>query len=94
MELFYTAWGIVQQFIAADAQMPKEVNLPVPADRQTVKELVSRREYPVVDVIESLKPLSQVDLTESSEKTVVANVEKEGENMLNSAIVAPVAKII
>ena len=36
MELFYTSWGIVQQFIAADAQMPREVSLPVPADRQAV----------------------------------------------------------
>ena len=44
MELFYTSWGIVQQFIAADAQMPREVSLPVPADRQAVKELVARRD--------------------------------------------------
>lgn len=34
MELFYTSWGIVQQFIAADAQMPREVSLPVPADKR------------------------------------------------------------
>ena len=32
MEVFYQGWGIVQQFIAADARMPKEVGLPRPAD--------------------------------------------------------------
>lgn len=49
MELFYTSWGIVQQFIAADAEMPREVYLPVSADRQAVRELVARRNYPIVD---------------------------------------------
>jgi len=28
MEAFYRGWGIVQQFIAADAQLPREVALP------------------------------------------------------------------
>ena len=64
MELFYTSWGIVQQFIAADAQMPREVSLPVPADRQAVKELVARREFPIVDVVDALEPLAQPNLTE------------------------------
>lgn len=30
MEVFYNAWGIIQQFIKADARLPKEVSLPVP----------------------------------------------------------------
>lgn len=68
MELFYTSWGIIQQFIAADAEMPREVNLPAPADRQAVKKLVSRRDFPVVDVIEALEPLSQADLIISTKK--------------------------
>ncbi len=94
MELFYTAWGIVQQFIAADAKMPPEVNLPVPADRQAVRELVSRREFPVVDVVAALEPLSQTDLTISTVKSVTASVEKSGDHLLNSAIIAPVATLL
>ena len=70
MELFYTSWGIVQQFIAADAQMPREVSLPVPADRQAVKELVVRREFPIVDVVDALEPLAQPNLTEQINQTV------------------------
>lgn len=91
MELFYTAWGIVQQFIAADANMPKEVNLPIPADRQAVRELVSRREYPIMDVVEALEPLSQPNLTKRHLRGIDLSVEKEGEAQLNDTILAPVA---
>lgn len=91
MELFYTAWGIVQQFIAADANMPKEVNLPVPADRQAVRELVCRREFPIMDVVEALEPLSQPNLTEQHLHGIDLSIEKEGEAQLNDAILAPVA---
>lgn len=93
MELFYTSWGIIQQFIAADAEMPREVNLPAPADRQAVKKLVSRRDFPVVDVIEALEPLSQADLIISTKK-ISADVTKGGDHMLNNAIIAPVATLI
>ena len=34
MEVFYQGWGVVQQFIAADATVPREVNLPRQAERQ------------------------------------------------------------
>ena len=92
MELFYTCWGIVQQFIAADAHIPKEVNLPIPADRQVCRELESRREFPIVDVIDALVPLSQFELTERVEKEVPTSVEKEGEKQFNDMLIAPVAK--
>ena len=90
MELFYTAWGIVQQFIAADAQLPKDVCLPVPADRQAARELVSRREFPIKDVIQALEPLSQRGLASEEEKEIGSSVEKEGESSITSTIVAPV----
>jgi hypothetical protein len=34
MEVFYAGWGIVQQFIAADAEVPREVALPRPPERE------------------------------------------------------------
>lgn len=91
MELFYISWGIVQQFIASDAKMPKEVCLPVPADRQAARELEIRREFPIVDVVDALEPLSQPNLTARTKKDIDISVEKAGESMLNDAIVAPVA---
>ncbi len=39
METFYQAWVIVQQFLTADAYIPKEVSLPRPADRQVCRYL-------------------------------------------------------
>ena len=93
MELFYTSWGIVQQFIAADAQMPREVYLPTPADRQAVRELVSRREFPILDVVDALEPLSQPNLTEQDQQGISLSVTKEGETQLNNAILAPIATL-
>ena len=93
MELFYTSWAIVRQFIAADAYMPKEVSLPVPADRQAANELVTRREYPILDVVEALEPLSQYGLTEQVKIGVNAEIEKGGEDQLNDTILAPIASL-
>lgn len=71
MEIFFSAWGIVQQFIHADAEMPKDVSLPIPAHRQVCRELVSRRDFPILDVIDALQPLAQPELltTEKSEQS-------------------------
>jgi hypothetical protein len=46
MELFFAGWRIVQQFIAADAQLPDEDRLPLPHERQVARELQMRREPP------------------------------------------------
>jgi hypothetical protein len=62
MEVFYKGWGIVQQFIAADARVPKEVALPRPPERQVAKNLADRRDFPVLEVVEALRPLSQPEL--------------------------------
>jgi hypothetical protein len=91
MELFYTGWRIVQQFIYADAKVPSPVNLPTPADRQVAKELEIRREFPVMDVVAALEPQSQRDLLNPVEKQVNATIERDADNILNDLVVAPVA---
>lgn len=70
MEVFYRAWCIVQQFLAADGTMPQEVSLPSPTDRQVAKYLHERRDFPVVDVIEALLPIGQPELLETKESEV------------------------
>lgn len=90
MELFYSCWGIVQQFIYANAELPKEVNLPNPADRQTARELVSRRDYPVLEVIEALAPLSQFNLLETNERDVDSSTQEKGEELMNNLVISPV----
>ena len=78
MEVFYRAWGIVQQFLFADGEMPKEVSLPMPSDRQVAKYLAERRKFPVVDVINALEPLAQPHLLETSELEVGVILRRPG----------------
>ena len=56
--------------MSADAQVPPEVNLPRPAQRQVARYLADRREFPVLSVVEALKPLAQPELLETHESTV------------------------
>lgn len=91
MELFYTGWRIVQQFISADAKVPSSVELPTPADRQVARELEIRREFPIVDVIQALEAQSQTDLLQATEKEVNAFKLKEGDQVLNDLLISPVA---
>src|SRR5262249_15404904 len=50
MQIFYEAWRIVQAFIDADAQVPKEIVLPKPTDREVARILEERRAFSVVEV--------------------------------------------
>lgn len=91
MEVFYQGWGVVQQFLAADANLPKEVALPRAPERQVAKYLADRREFSVVDVIEAIKPLAQPDLlvTNTHDASLVAH--REGE-VTTRAVLAPKSK--
>jgi hypothetical protein len=91
MEVFYQGWGIVQQFIAADANVPKEVALPRAPERQVAKYLADRREFAVVEVIDALKPLAQPELliTKAHDATLVAHREGEA---TTRAVLAPKSK--
>lgn len=91
MELFYTGWRIVQQFISADAKVPAPVALPAPADRQVAKELEMRRDYSIIDVIKALEVQSQTDLLSATEKDVEVITEREGSQILNDLVISPVA---
>lgn len=91
MELFYTGWRIVQQFITADAKVPQPVALPAPADRQVAKELEMRREFPIFEVIKALEAQSQTDLLTATEKNVPVVTEREGSPILNDLVISPVA---
>lgn len=92
MEVFYQAWGVVQQFIAADAKLPREAALPRQADRQVARYLADRRAYSVVEVMEALGPLSQPELlrTEEQEAELVSRRE-DPQEVETGAVLAPVA---
>lgn len=90
MEVFYQGWQIVQQFIHADAQVPREVNLPRPADRQVCRFLEERREFPVLDVLAALAPLAQPELLATQEGNIDVSLRRGDESDTN-LIIAPVA---
>lgn len=90
MEVFYQGWQIVQQFIHADAQLPKEVFLPRPADRQVCRFLEERREFPIVDVLEALSPLAQPELLSTQEGVLDISLRR-GDDSDTSLLIAPVS---
>lgn len=89
MEIFYEAWGIVKQFILAHGNMPKEINLSSSLDRLVCKELVSRKHFPVLDVIEVLKGMGQPHLMNVESKDT--NIETDDINLKINRIVSPIS---
>ena len=66
MELFYSSFFVVSQFLAADGQLPKPVALPNSDDRHVAAELVARRQFPILEVVDALGPMAQPNLLSSS----------------------------
>lgn len=93
MEVFYQGWGVIQQFIAADAMIPKEVSLPRQAERQVARYLEDRREFRVVEVIDALKPLAQPELIQTQEQAATLVSRRESSPPVETgAVVAPIAR--
>jgi hypothetical protein len=93
MEVFYQGWGVIKQFIAADARVPREVALPRQTDRQVARYLADRREFPVIDVIDALIPLSQPELLRTQEQdAILVNRRGDEHEVETGAVVAPVAR--
>ncbi|MBA2303172.1 MAG: hypothetical protein H0W08_11115 [Acidobacteria bacterium] len=88
MEVFYQGWGVVQQFMAADAFVPSEVRLPRQAERQVARYLEDRREFGVLDVIDALIPLAQPELLET-EKMNAELISESATKPTLDAVVAP-----
>jgi hypothetical protein len=89
MQAFYQAWEVVVQFLAADAKLPKEASLPRPPSRQVARFLEDRRDFPVLDVIAALVPLSQPELLRTEEKPAqLINTRKQAAES-TTALLAP-----
>lgn len=93
MELFYSAWVIVQQFIAADATLPKEAALPTAPQRMVARLLDERRAFPIVDVVEALSPLAQPELLVTSAEERPAEAKREEDPLLDT-LIAPVSRMV
>ncbi|HVN31611.1 MAG TPA: hypothetical protein VMT45_06455 [Thermoanaerobaculaceae bacterium] len=93
MELFYAGWRIVQQFIAADAQLPNEDALPLPHERQIARELEMRRESPLLAVVRVLEAQAQPSLLESRQTSAVTTSERaEDVQSVAESVLAPIPR--
>jgi hypothetical protein len=93
MEIFYRGWILVQQFLAADAKVPREAALPLAPDRQVARELAIRRDFSVLEVIDVLAPLGQPELLETSAGAAEVELTR-GDDSEVEAVVAPVARAV
>jgi hypothetical protein len=91
MQIFYEGWRIVQAFIEADAQVPKEISLPRPVDREVARILAERRDFPVLGVIEAIKIFGQPELLVTDDKQVGLQTLK-GEQTATDTLVAPLSR--
>lgn len=81
MEIFYMSFYLVRAFLLADAQVPRPVELPHAEDRFLTLELERRRTFPIMDVLEVIRGMSQPGLlrTEGVQtKPPTAALSKEG----------------
>lgn len=62
METFYKSFYLVRAFLKADATVPAEIHLPDAEDRFVTRELQQRREFPIMDVLDVLRTMSQTNL--------------------------------
>ncbi len=72
MEVFYKSFYLVRAFLRADAKVPPPVDLPDAEDRFITRELEQRRDFPVIDVLEVLRTMSQPDLIDAQTIVILA----------------------
>jgi hypothetical protein len=94
MQVFYQAWEVVVQFLAFDANVPKEAALPRPPSRQVARFLEDRRGFSVVEVIEALAPLAQPHLLRTQETSASIIETKTATTETTSALLAPIPKSV
>ncbi len=87
MELFYSAFFTVKQFLIADARVPKPVSLPNAADRFVAQQLEERRAFAVIDIIEAMYPMGQTDLTD---ETIVGPAKDDESAPLDAVAPVPI----
>ena len=92
MQVFYEAWRIVQAFMAADAEVPKEVALPGPHEREVARILHQRRQFPVLDVIAAIEPFGQPELLDTIDRK--ADLQSLSGEVLTDMMVSPLPRTL
>lgn len=91
MEVFYSAWATVVQFMERRAEMPTAVQLYRPAQRHVAQLLVERRDFPVVEVVDALGPLAQPYLLQTTPAQLSLDLYRPGDSSEIRSIISPFA---
>jgi hypothetical protein len=89
MELFYTGWTIVQQFLAADAKVPPAAALPIGSHIMVAKFLEERRNFPVLDIIQAMRPMAQPGLLQTANISGTTAIEAATTDDTVKNVIAP-----
>ncbi|MCK9418353.1 MAG: hypothetical protein M0R70_03125 [Nitrospirae bacterium] len=92
MEVFYNAWIIIKQLIAADMRMPRSDFLSQSHEKYIAEKVVEKREMKIVDFIQYLDAISQPELL-ISETEIVDSTNVDGTGASSSVTVAPIARL-
>lgn len=90
MQVFYQAWEVVVQFLAADARVPQAASLPRPPSRQVARYLEDRRDFAVREVVQALDPLAQPELLRTEEKALDIVQTRKTATGTTTAVLAPI----
>ncbi len=90
-ELFYATFFLVRAFFKADAHVPAPVSLPMAEDQFVTRELEKRREFPILDVIQVIREMSQRDLltTEPVRDLKPELYLSENDGLVRTEVIAP-----
>ncbi|MEE5107214.1 hypothetical protein V2J92_21960 [Pseudomonas alliivorans] len=89
MEIFYSAWVIVQSFLHADAKVPAPAFLPLGSHRIVAQLLEQRREFSVLEVVDSMGPIAQPGLLQTHSTHAPTEVETQTAADVVDTIIAP-----
>jgi hypothetical protein len=72
MQTFYAGRRVVQALCFANFEMPKEVYLESPIEREVARMYVERREHPASEVLEAVRVFAQPHLLETTAESVAS----------------------
>lgn len=70
MQIFYAGWRVVQALCSTNFELPREVVLESPIEREVARIYAERREHPAVDVIDAVRIFGQPHLLDTTTEAV------------------------
>lgn len=92
MQLFYETWRIAQTLMRNDFTVPREVDLPVPEDREVARVFIERRCFVLQDVLDATRAFAQPHLLETDAIEVQQDPLREGNAPATCTLVVPYAQ--